>query len=66
MNSMKLNLEAIRANMGISRADMAKLLEVTVDRYNRLANGESRMFATELIRLHNISGVPFENIALPE
>lgn len=66
MDTMKLNLEAIRANMGITRADMAKLLEITVDRYNRLASGESRMFATELIRLHKVSGIPYENIALPE
>lgn len=64
MESLKLNLEAIRTNMGLTRSEMAEKLGVTADRYNRLANGESRMFATELIELHNISGVPYENISV--
>jgi hypothetical protein len=41
---------------------MAELLNVNVDRYNRLATGESKMLATELIQLHAVSGVPYENI----
>jgi transcriptional regulator with XRE-family HTH domain len=59
---MKMSLEAIRVNMGKTRSEMAELLNVNVDRYNRLATGESKMLATELIQLHAVSGVPYENI----
>lgn len=57
-----MSLEAIRVNMGKTRPEMAELLSVSVDRYNRLATGESKMLATELIKLHTISGVPYESI----
>lgn len=66
MDNVKLNLGAIRANMNLSRSEMASLLGMTTDRYTRLENGESRMFATELYRLHEVSKVPYENIALPD
>lgn len=59
---MKMSLEAIRVNMGKTRPEMAELLNVNVDRYNRLATGESKMLATELMKLHAVSGVPYENI----
>lgn len=59
---MKMSLEAIRVNMGKTRPEMAELLGVSVDRYNRLATGESKMLAAELIRLHTVSGVPYESI----
>lgn len=62
MEEIKLNIEAIRMQMGITRAEMATKLDVSLDRYNRLANGDSKMLATELILLHKISGVPYENI----
>lgn len=62
MEEIKLNLEAIRAQMNLSRAEMADKLMISLDRYNRLANGDSKMLATELIRLHKVSGMPYENI----
>ncbi len=66
MEQIKLNLEAIRAVVGVSRSEMAELMNINTDRYNRLASNESKMLATELIRLHNISGVPYENIYVPD
>lgn len=66
MDSIKLNIEAIRAVMGVSRSEMATLMNINADRYNRLASNESKMLATELIQLHNISGVPYENISVPD
>lgn len=62
MNDLKLSLEAIRVNMNVDRKEMAALLNVKLDRYNRLASGESKMYAVELIRLHEISGVAYELI----
>lgn len=59
---IQLTLEAIRVKLGKTRAEMADELGITLDRYNRLANGESRMFATELVRLGEISGIPYQNI----
>lgn len=62
MEQIKLNLEAIRAQMNLTRVDMAAKMQISLDRYNRLASGESKMLATELVRLHEISKVPYENI----
>lgn len=64
METLKLTLEAIRMNMGLTRSEMAEKMGISLDRYARLANGESRMLATELVGIHNISGVPYENIAV--
>ena len=62
MENIKLNIEAIRMNMGKSRKEMADAMQINLDRYNRLATGESRMYGDELILLHQISSVPYENI----
>lgn len=45
---------------------MAEKLKITTDRYNRLVSGESKLLAVELIRLHEISGYPYEIIVVPE
>lgn len=62
METVKLTIEAIRVNMKLTRPEMAEKMNVNIDRYNRLATGESKMLATELARLHEISNVPWENI----
>lgn len=62
MSEIKLNIEAIRANMKLTRPQMADRLGITIDRYNRLAVGESKMLATEFQALHEISGIPYEYI----
>lgn len=64
MENITLNIESIRVNMGLSRAEMAEKMQVNIDRYNRLATGESKMLASELRRLHEVSGVPYENIVI--
>lgn len=64
MTRIDQNIESIRTNMGITRAEMADRMDITLDRYNRLANGESKMLAVELVKLHEISGVPYENILI--
>ena len=48
----KLSLEALRVNAGISRGEAAKLIGVSLDRYNRLASGESKLLAVEFIKIH--------------
>lgn len=62
MDTVKLNIEAIRVNMKLTRPEMAERMNVNLDRYNRLATGESKMLAVELARLHEISNVPWESI----
>lgn len=62
MKEIRINIEAIRSDMGISRAEMADKLGISLDRYNRLASSESKMLATEFIRLHEVSGIPYDNI----
>ena len=62
METVKLTIEAIRVNMKLTRPEMAEKMNVNIDRYNRLATGESKMLATELARLHEISNVPWESI----
>lgn len=64
MSDIRLNIESIRINMGMTRAEMAEKLGINIDRYNRLATGDSKMLATELVRLHEISGVPYECIVI--
>lgn len=65
MVSIKMNIEAIRVYMGLTRPEMAEKMDISLDRYNRLATGESKMLATELVQLHQISDVPYENILIP-
>ena len=62
MEGIKLNIEAIRMNMKLTRPQMAERLGITVDRYNRLATGDTKMLATEFQTLHEISGIPYEYI----
>jgi transcriptional regulator with XRE-family HTH domain len=63
MEKIKLTIEAIRVQMNLTRSEMAEKLGVNIDRYNRLATGESKILATEFVQLHEISGVPYENIS---
>ena len=62
MEHIKLPLESIRLKMNVTRPQMAEALQISVDRYNRLASGESKMLAVELVRLHEVSQIPYENI----
>lgn len=62
--AIKINIEAIRVQLGKTRQEMAEALGINIDRYNRLAAGESKMLATEMIALHEYSGIPYENIAV--
>lgn len=62
MDKVKLNLESIRTMMSLTRTQMAEKIGINNDRYNRLASGESKMLATEFIRIQEISGLPFEVI----
>ena len=64
MDEIKMNLEAIRINLGLSRKEIADRLNIGLDRYNRLATGESKMYAEELIMLHEISRIPYNNISI--
>ena len=66
MTEMKLNLEAIRVNMGLERAEMAEKLGISLDRYNRLAIGDSKMLAVELVKLIQVSGIPWEHIKIDQ
>ena len=59
---VKLPIESIRLKMGWSREEFASKLGVSLDRYNRLATGKSKMLATEFVTLHVVSGIPYENI----
>ena len=61
---IKFTLEMIRLNLGKSRQEMADLLEISLDRYNRLVAGDSRMLAIELIKLMDISNLKAENIKI--
>lgn len=49
--------------MGISKKEMAEKLGINIDRYYRLASGESKMLATEWSKIHEVSGVPYENLS---
>ena len=51
-------------NAGKSREETAKLLGISVDRYNRIATGSSKMLAVEFIVIHNVFNIPYENIAV--
>ena len=62
MENIKLNMEAIRMQMKLTRPEFAERLGISLDRYNRLATGESKLYATEFVRLHEVSNVPLENI----
>lgn len=64
MEQLQLDIEAIRTMMKVSRKEMAELLDITLDRYNRLATGESKMLATELKALHKVSKVPYDSIVV--
>ena len=59
MSEIKLNIEAIRMNMKLTRPQMADRLGITIDRYNRLAVGESkyeRTFSTSGVSRRGVEG----------
>lgn len=60
----KLSLEALRVNAGISREEAAKLIGVSLDRYNRLASGESKLLAVEFTKIHEIYNIAYEHIEI--
>ena len=62
----KLTLEAIRVNAGKSREEAARMLGVSLDRYNRIVNGDSKLLATEFVEIHKKFNVPYEQIAIPK
>ena len=62
----KLSIEAIRVNSGKTREETAKLMDISIDRYNRLATNKSKMLATEFIKVHEVFNIPFEQIAIPQ
>lgn len=61
---MLLTIKAIRTNMGLSRKEMADLMGVTYDRWVNIELGRSQLKAKELIKLHDVSGIPYENISI--
>lgn len=63
MEEIKLTLEMVRVKMGISKREMADKLDISLDRYNRLASGESKLLATEWSKIHEVSGIPYDNLA---
>ena len=63
MADEQLKLEAIRMQLGLSRKQMADRMHISLDRYNRLANGESKLLATVFIEIHRLSGLDYERIA---
>ena len=65
MEDIKLSVEAIRLNLKLSREEMAEKLGMTLDRYNRIAIGKSKMYATELMKLEEVSNITGHNILLP-
>jgi transcriptional regulator with XRE-family HTH domain len=60
--AVKLSIEAIRVQLGLTRSEFADRLGINTDRYNRLATGESKLLATEFVKLQEVSGLPFEMI----
>lgn len=59
-----LTLGAIRVNKQMSTEEMARAMNMSVDRWRRLESGETKMTAAELIEFHKLTGVPYENINL--
>ncbi len=65
MEELKLTIEAIRLQLKLTRAELAASLGISLDRYNRIVSGESKMLASELVLLHQVSGIPYEMIEVP-
>jgi transcriptional regulator with XRE-family HTH domain len=61
----KLTIEAIRVNAGLTRQEAAEALGIPLDRYNRIANGDSKLLATEFVGIHQTFGIPYEKIMIP-
>lgn len=40
-------------------------LGIPLDRYNRIANGDSKLLATEFVGIHQAFGIPYEKIMIP-
>lgn len=61
----KYSIEAIRVNNGKTREEMAELLGITLGRYHRIVSNRSKILATELIKIHEIFDIPYEQISIP-
>lgn len=64
MTDVKMTLEMVRIQLGLTRQEMADRMMISVDRYNRLANGKSKMLAVEWSTIHSISNIPYEYLAI--
>lgn len=60
----KVNIEMIRIVKGLSRQQTAHLLDISIDRYNAIINGKSKMLVNEFVMIHEKFNIPFENIAI--
>lgn len=58
----KISIEAIRVNNNLTREQIANKLGISLDRYNRIVQGKSKLLATEFIKIHELFDIPFEQI----
>ena len=58
----KITIEAIRVNNNLTREQFANMIGISLDRYNRIVQGKSKLLATELIKIHEVFSIPLEQI----
>lgn len=58
----KITIEAIRVNNNLTREQFANMIGISLDRYNRIVQGKSKLLATELVKIHEVFNIPLEQI----
>lgn len=57
-----MTIETIRTDLNMTRQQLAEKLGMSEKRYNRLAKGTAKIYASEFIELHILSGIPYEKL----
>lgn len=63
MEDIKLNIRAICAMRKITLSEFAKECGITENHMKDLAKGKVRMLAEDFVKIHEFTGIPYENIA---
>lgn len=62
MKNIKLKPEAIRLQLGLSKSEFSKILNLDIQAYQRRVKGKTQWKASELVLLSHKSKIPMDNI----
>lgn len=67
MPEIKMNIKQLAESVGCKSIEaFAQLCNIPYSRLSNIASGRTHMYAFELMRLSDVTGIPERNILVPE